>query len=141
MAVAGSLVGSGSADVLQGLDELGAQSGSHAGHEGVVQPVLPGHEGLNHIQSGLHLRQGGDLHAGNSIVAGQSVSGLREGDSLALAVLGDCVIHGGYGEAVNGIVTAKNSIEKCHGFSSYRSSRSNIALIFRISSMAVGLKS
>ena len=141
MAVAGSLVGNGAVQVLQNFDEFCAQSGGHAGHKGIMQPLLPGHQGLDNTQSGLQLAQVGDLHAGNRVVAGQRVSGFGEGHSLALAVLRNRIIDGGFGQAVNGIVTAKNSIKKCHGISSYCSSRSKIALIFRISSIAVGLQS
>ena len=141
VAALGSLVGSCAMDVLQSFQELCAQSGSDAGFKSVVQTVVPSHLGLDGSHSGLHLAQGGDLFAGNCVVAGQAVGGVGEGHGLALAVLGDGFVNGGYGTVVVVVVTAENSFKKCHGFSSYFSSRSRIALMFRISSIAVGLKS
>ena len=111
MAVAGQLVGRSAVDVLQNLDELGAQGGGHAGHKGVVQTVVPGHEGLHHTQSGLQFAQGAHLHAGDGVVAGQAVGGVGEGHGLRLAVLGNGIVNGGFSEAVYGIVAAENSFK------------------------------
>ena len=111
-------IGGGPADVLQGFQELGAQGGGDAGFKGVVEPVVPGHLGLDGVHGGLHLTQSGDLLAGHCVVAGQAVSSVGEGHALALAVLGDGVINGGDGTLVVVVVTAKNSVKKCHSFSS-----------------------
>ena len=97
----GLLIGGRAVDVLQRLQELRAQGGGDAGLEGIVQPVV-----------------GGDLFAGHCVVAGQAVSGVGEGHAFALAVLGDGAINGGYGTVVIVVVTAKNSVKKCHSFSS-----------------------
>ena len=114
----GLLVGGRAVDVLQRLQELRAQGGGDAGLEGIVQPVVAGHLGLDGSHGGLHLAQGGDLFAGHCVVAGQAVSGVGEGHAFALAVLGDGAINGGYGTVVIVVVTAKNSVKKCHSFSS-----------------------
>ena len=118
MAQLGLGIGSGPVDVLQGFQELGAQGGGDAGLKGVVQPVVPGHLGLDGGHGGFHFAQVGDLLAGHCVVAGQAVSGVGEGHALALAVLGDGVINGGDGTVVVVVVTAKNSVKKCHSFSS-----------------------
>ena len=106
MAVAGSGVGLRTVDVLQNLDELGTQSGGDAGHEGVMQTLLPGHQGLHHTQSLLQLAQGLNLHT-----AGKAVGGAGEGNGLALTVLCNGVVDCGLGQAVNRIVAAKNSFK------------------------------
>ena len=119
MAVAGSGVGLRTIDVLQNFDELGAQSGGDAGHKGIVEPVLPGHQGLYHTQGLLQLAQGLNLHTGHAVVAGKAVGGAGEGNGMVFAVLCNGALDCGLGQAVNRIVAAKNSFKKCHGFSSY----------------------
>ena len=111
MAIAGGLIRGGPVDVLQHLDELGAQGSGHAGHKGVVEPVVPGHQALHNSQSGLQLTQRRDLGAGDGVVAGQRVSSVGEGHGLALAVLGNGIVNGSFGEAVNGVVAAKYSFK------------------------------
>ena len=118
MAVAGGLVGGIVADVLQHFNELGAQSGCDAGHKGIVQAVVAGHQALDNAQGFLQLTQGLDLDAGDAVVAGQAVSGAGERNRLALAVGGDGLINGGYSTGVVVVVAAKNSFKKCHGISS-----------------------
>ena len=111
MTVAGSLVGGVVADVLQDLNKLRAQGGSHAGHEGIVQAVVAGHQGLDHAQSLFQLAQGLDLHTGDAVVAGQGISSAGEGHGLALTVLCDGVVDGCFGQAVDSIVAAENSFK------------------------------
>ena len=118
MAIAGSLIGSGVADVLQNLDELCAQGSGNAGHEGIMQPVVAGHEGLDNAQSLFQLTQILHLHAGHAVVAGQRICSVGEGYGLCFAVLRNGVVYGCFGQAVNSIIAAKNSFKKCHGFSS-----------------------
>ena len=107
VAVAGQLIGRGAVEILQDLDELGAQCGGHAGHEGVVQAGVAGHERLDDAESLLQLAEGADLRAGDGVVAGQGVGSVGEGHGLAFAVLGDGIVNGGLGQAVNGIVAAE----------------------------------
>ena len=111
MAVAGSLVGSVIADVLQNLDEFCAQSGGNAGHEGIVQAVVAGHQALDNAQGFLQLTQGLDLDAGDAVVAGQGISGAGEGHGLALTVLCDGIVDSCLGEAVDSVVAAENSFK------------------------------
>ena len=107
VAVAGQLIGRCAVEVLQDLDELGAQCGGYAGHEGVVQAGIAGHERLDDAESLLQLAEGADLRAGDGVVAGQGVGSVGEGHGLAFAVLGDGIVNGGLGQAVNGIVAAE----------------------------------
>ena len=117
----GLSVGLSTVQVLQNFQELCAQSGSDTAVENVLQTLVAGHHGLNIIfQSSLQLAQVVDLLAGDGVVAGQVVCGAGECNRLALAVLGDSGINGGYGTSIVVVVTAKNSIKKCHGFSSYK---------------------
>ena len=144
MAHLGLGIGLSAVQVLQSLQELGAQSGSDAAVEGVLQTVVAGHHALDGtLQGGLHFAQGGDLHAGNAVVAGEAVGSVGESHCTALAVGGDGLVDGGYGTLIVVVVAAEYSFKKCHGISSYvhSSSRSRISLIRRISSIAVGLKS
>lgn len=58
-------------------------------------------------ESLLQLAEGADLRAGDGVVAGQGVGSVGEGHGLAFAVLGDGIVNGGLGQAVNGIVAAE----------------------------------
>ena len=111
MAVAGSLVGSVIADVLQNLDEFCAQSGGNAGHEGIVQAVVAGHQALDNAQGFLQLTQGLDLDASDAVVAGQGICGAGEGHGLALTVLCDGIVDSCLGQAVDSVVAAENSFK------------------------------
>ncbi len=49
------LVGSGAMEVLEGFQELGAQSGSNAAVKGVLEALVAGHHALDGGHGGLHL--------------------------------------------------------------------------------------
>lgn len=79
--------------------------------EGVVEPRLPGHHGFQGAESLLHLGQGGDLLAGDGVVAGQGVGGVGQGYGLLGTVLGGGSGHGLLRQAQNGVAAGKYSIK------------------------------
>ena len=67
---------------------------------------------------GIHFAKGGNLFAGDGVVAGKGIGSIGEGHCCAFAKGSDGVINGGDGTCVVVLTAAEYSVKKCHGFSS-----------------------
>ena len=111
VSIAGLLIGIRAVNVLGSLNKLRAQSGGNTGHEHIVQLVLSGHQGLYHAQSLFQLFQVGNFGSCYCVVAGKAVSSVGEAYRFLFAVLLDRLVNDAFGQAVNGIISAKNSLK------------------------------
>ena len=106
-------VGLGTVQILQALNDLGTDSGSKAGVQGLSDIVLIGNKAFQNAHTSGQIPQSFDLYAGSGINRGEEISGVRESHRRVGAVLGDGVVDSALGQPGNGVGTGIDQISQC----------------------------